>query len=182
MQQKCSVMSSHHCLNRRGMTHEEHSTTIGATPEAFQNSISSMDVKISANEATKVRLYQWRALFVLQYWFSGVGVTCFKMLRTSLIGSDWIWSPVLFTIALSLAIVLLCQHHSWVGAGAIFPFWVAVAVNLPMIGGFTHCLEDVVRRIHSRGHPKRSEDAQHRSHWAKMQCESRSCSSFTDSS
>ena len=48
-------------------------------------------------------------------------------------------SPVLFTIALSLAIVLLLPTpFVKVGAGAIFPFWMAVVVNFiaSMVGGF----------------------------------------------
>ena len=46
---------------------------------------------------------------------------------------------VLFTIALSLAIVLLLPTpFVKVGAGAIFPFWMAVVVNFvaSMVGGF----------------------------------------------
>ena len=91
----------------------------------------------------KIRLYQWRALFGLTVLVlcSVAGYFLFQDAANII---DWIksfgiWSPVLFTIALSLAIVLLLPTpFVKVGAGAIFPFWMAVAVNFvaSMVGGF----------------------------------------------
>ncbi|MGB1492670.1 MAG: TVP38/TMEM64 family protein [Candidatus Poseidoniaceae archaeon] len=90
----------------------------------------------------KVRLYQWRALFgaaaLVLCAFAG-----YLLFQDAVNIIDWfkgfgIWSPVLFTIALSLAIVLLLPTpFVKVGAGAIFPFWIAVAVNFiaSMVGG-----------------------------------------------
>lgn len=91
----------------------------------------------------KVRLYQWRALFGLAVLVL-CGVAGYFLFQDAANIIDWfksfgIWSPVLFTIALSLAIVLLLPTpFVKVGAGAIFPFWMAVAVNFvaSMVGGF----------------------------------------------
>ena len=90
----------------------------------------------------KVVVYRWRAMF-------GLVVLVLCVLAGYLLFQDavdiiaWIkgfgmWSPVLFTIALSLAIVLLLPTpFVKVGAGAIFPFWIAVVVNFvaSMVGG-----------------------------------------------
>ena len=90
----------------------------------------------------KVRLYQWRALFGLTVLVL-CGVAGYFLFQDAANIIDWIksfgiWSPVLFTIALSLAIVLLLPTpFVKVGAGAIFPFWMAVVVNFvaSMVGG-----------------------------------------------
>ncbi len=90
----------------------------------------------------KVRLYQWRALFGVAALVL-CGFAGYLLFQDAVNIIDWfkgfgIWSPVLFTIALSLAIVLLLPTpFVKVGAGAIFPFWIAVAVNFvaSMVGG-----------------------------------------------
>jgi len=89
-----------------------------------------------------VQVYRWRALFGLLALVL-CGVAGYFLFQDAVDIIDWfkgfgIWSPVLFTIALSLAIVLLLPTpFVKVGAGAIFPFWIAVAVNFvaSMIGG-----------------------------------------------
>ena len=89
-----------------------------------------------------VQVYRWRALFGLLALVL-CGVAGYFLFQDAVNIIDWfkgfgIWSPVLFTIALSLAIVLLLPTpFVKVGAGAIFPFWIAVAVNFvaSMIGG-----------------------------------------------
>jgi len=90
----------------------------------------------------KVRVYQWRALFGLLALVL-CGVAGYVLFQDAVDIIAWfkgfgIWSPVLFAIALSLAIVLLLPTpFVKVGAGAIFPFWIAVLVNFAasMIGG-----------------------------------------------
>lgn len=90
----------------------------------------------------KVRLYQWRALFGFAVLVL-CGVAGYFLFQDALNIIEWIksfgiWSPVLYTIALSLAIVLLLPTpFVKVGAGAIFPFWMAVVVNFvaSMVGG-----------------------------------------------
>ncbi len=89
-----------------------------------------------------VQVYRWRALFGLLALVL-CGVAGYFLFQDAVDIIDWfkgfgIWSPVLFTIALSLAIVLLLPTpFVKVGAGAIFPFWIAVVVNFvaSMIGG-----------------------------------------------
>ena len=89
-----------------------------------------------------VQVYRWRALFGLLALVL-CGVAGYFLFQDAVDIIEWfkgfgIWSPVLFTIALSLAIVLLLPTpFVKVGAGAIFPFWIAVAVNFvaSMIGG-----------------------------------------------
>ena len=89
-----------------------------------------------------VQVYRWRALFGLLALVL-CGVAGYFLFQDAVDIIDWfkgfgIWSPVLFTIALSLAIVLLLPTpFVKVGAGAIFPFWIAIAVNFvaSMIGG-----------------------------------------------
>ena len=89
-----------------------------------------------------VQVYRWRALFGLLALVL-CGVAGYFLFQDAVDIIDWfkgfgIWSPVLFTIALSLAIVLLLPTpFVKVGAGAIFPFWIAVAVNFvaSLIGG-----------------------------------------------
>lgn len=93
-------------------------------------------------KAQKVRVYQWRAMFGLIALVL-CAVAGYYLFQDAVNIIDWfkgfgIWSPVLFTVALSLAIVLLLPTpFVKVGAGAIFPFWIAVAVNFvaSMIGG-----------------------------------------------
>jgi len=93
-------------------------------------------------KAQKVRLYQWRALFGLVALVL-CAVAGYYLFQDAVNIIDWfkgfgIWSPVLFAVALSLAIVLLLPTpFVKVGAGAIFPFWIAVAVNFvaSMVGG-----------------------------------------------
>ena len=93
-------------------------------------------------KAQKVRVYQWRAMFGLLALVL-CAVAGYYLFQDAVNINDWfkgfgIWSPVLFTVALSLAIVLLLPTpFVKVGAGAIFPFWIAVAVNFvaSMIGG-----------------------------------------------
>jgi len=91
----------------------------------------------------KVSVYQWRALFgLLALIICGVaGYLLFQDAGNIIVWfeSFGIWSPVLFTIALSVAIVLLLPTpFVKIGAGAIFPLWIAVLVNFvaSMIGGF----------------------------------------------
>ena len=94
-------------------------------------------------KAQKVRVYQWRALFGLLALVL-CAVAGYYLFQDAVNIIDWfkgfgIWSPVLFAVALSLAIVLLLPTpFVKVGAGAIFPFWIAVAVNFvaSMVGGF----------------------------------------------
>ena len=89
-----------------------------------------------------VQVYRWRALFGLLALVL-CGVAGYFLFQDAVDIIDWfkgfgIWSPVMFTIALSLAIVLLLPTpFVKVGAGAIFPFWIAVVVNFvaSMIGG-----------------------------------------------
>ena len=89
-----------------------------------------------------VQVYRWRALFGLLALVL-CGVAGYFLFQDAVDIIDWfkgfgIWSPVLFTIALPLAIVLLLPTpFVKVGAGAIFPFWIAVVVNFvaSMIGG-----------------------------------------------
>jgi len=93
-------------------------------------------------KAQKVRVYQWRALFGLLVLVL-CAVAGYYLFQDAVNIIDWfkgfgIWSPVLFAVALSLAIVLLLPTpFVKVGAGAIFPFWIAVAVNFvaSMVGG-----------------------------------------------
>ena len=93
-------------------------------------------------KAQKVRVYQWRALFGLLALVL-CAVAGYYLFQDAVNIIDWfkgfgIWSPVLFAVALSLAIVLLLPTpFVKVGAGAIFPFWIAVAVNFvaSMVGG-----------------------------------------------
>ena len=93
-------------------------------------------------KAQKVRVYQWRAMFGLLALVL-CAVAGYFLFQDAVNIIDWfkgfgIWSPVLFAVALSLAIVLLLPTpFVKVGAGAIFPFWIAVAVNFvaSMIGG-----------------------------------------------
>ena len=81
-----------------------------------------------------VQVYRWRALFGLLALVL-CGVAGYFLFQDAVDIIDWfkgfgIWSPVLFTIALSLAIVLLLPTpFVKVGAGAIFPFWIAVPGN-----------------------------------------------------
>ncbi|CAI8329711.1 MAG: hypothetical protein CMA41_03305 [Euryarchaeota archaeon] len=90
----------------------------------------------------KVGVYKWRALFGLVALVL-CGLAGYFLFQDAVEIIDWfkgfgIWSPVLFAIALSLAIVLLLPTpFVKVGAGAIFPFWIAVAVNFvaSMVGG-----------------------------------------------
>lgn len=90
----------------------------------------------------KVRVYQWRAMFGLLALIL-CGTAGYFLFQDAVDIIDWfkgfgIWSPVLFTAALSLAIVLLLPTpFVKVGAGAIFPFWIAVVVNFvaSMVGG-----------------------------------------------
>ena len=91
----------------------------------------------------KVGVYQWRAAFgFIALMLCGTAGYFLFQDASNII--DWfkgfgIWSPVLFTVALSLGIVLLLPTpFVKVGAGAIFPFWIAVAVNFvaSMVGGF----------------------------------------------
>jgi len=90
----------------------------------------------------KVSVYKWRALFGLVALVL-CGLAGYLLFQDAVDIIDWfkgfgIWSPVLFAIALSLAIVLLLPTpFVKVGAGAIFPFWIAVAVNFvaSMVGG-----------------------------------------------
>ena len=94
-------------------------------------------------KAQKVRVYQWRALFGLLALVL-CAVAGYYLFQDAVNIIDWfkgfgIWSPVLFAVALSLAIVLLLPTpFVKVGAGAIFPFWIAVAVNFvaSIVGGF----------------------------------------------
>lgn len=93
-------------------------------------------------KAQKVRVYQWRAMFGLLALVL-CAVAGYFLFQDAVNIIDWfkgfgIWSPVLFAVALSLAIVLLLPTpFVKVGAGAIFPFWIAVAVNFvaSMVGG-----------------------------------------------
>ena len=90
----------------------------------------------------KVGVYKWRALFGLVALVL-CGLAGYFLFQDAVEIIDWfkgfgIWSPVLFAIALSLAIVLLLPTpFVKVGAGAIFPFWIVVAVNFvaSMVGG-----------------------------------------------
>ena len=90
----------------------------------------------------KVGVYKWRALFGLVALVL-CGLAGYFLFQDAVEIIDWfkgfgIWSPFLFAIALSLAIVLLLPTpFVKVGAGAIFPFWIAVAVNFvaSMVGG-----------------------------------------------
>ena len=145
MQLKCSVMSSHRCLNRKrndGMKNIPRPSF-----SQLRSLLSSISVDGRQNlqqmKQQKIRLYQWRALFGLTVLVL-CGVAGYFLFQDAANIIDWIksfgiWSPVLFTIALSLAIVLLLPTpFVKVEAGAIFPFWMAVAVNFvaSMVGGF----------------------------------------------
>ena len=87
-------------------------------------------------------LYRWRAVLgvVVLFICAVAGYFLFKDASEII---EWfkgfgLWGPFLFTIMLSLAIVLLLPTpFVKIGAGAIFPFWIAALVNLvaSMIGG-----------------------------------------------
>ena len=80
-------------------------------------------------------LYRWRAMFgfVVLFICAIAGYFLFKDASEII---EWfkgfgLWGPFLFTIMLSLAIVLLLPTpFVKIGAGAIFPFWIAVLLTL----------------------------------------------------
>jgi uncharacterized membrane protein YdjX (TVP38/TMEM64 family) len=116
--------------------------TVSQLPKPSELRLTDGKQNLQQMKQQKVRIYQWRALFgvaaLVLCAFAG-----YLLFQDAVNIIDWfkgfgIWSPVLFTIALSLAIVLLLPTpFVKVGAGAIFPFWIAVAVNFiaSMVGG-----------------------------------------------